>query len=148
MVETWQHIGCHTGVFCRLWADMICHTTIYNQLRKGLAQAMLSIPINRLSYQYQSIAWVINTNQSPETSTQITACNHVIWKHCHMPVLGRWNADEDDDKPGQRASGGWRYDDSDSPSNSSSDSNANSESECLGLKFWVRGWFSQDYFKH
>ncbi|CAL1148092.1 unnamed protein product [Cladocopium goreaui] len=25
-----------------------------------------------------------------------------------MPVLGRWNADEDDDKPGQRASGGWR----------------------------------------
>ena len=52
-----------------------------------------------------------------------------------MPVLGRWNADEDDDEPGQRASGGWRYDDSDSPSNSSSDSNANSESECLGLKF-------------
>ena len=48
-----------------------------------------------------------------------------------MPVLGRWNADEDDEKPGQRASGGWRYDDS----SSSSDSNDNSESECLGLNF-------------
>ena len=51
-----------------------------------------------------------------------------------MPVLGRWNAD-DDDKPGQRASGsGWRYDDSESPPSSSSDSNADSES-VSGVEF-------------
>ena len=46
-----------------------------------------------------------------------------------MPVLCRW--DEDDDQPGRRQSGAWRYDET---SESSDNSSANSTSGFLGMK--------------